>query len=116
MITAPQIRIGNYFNCNDMRVQVAAIGKEYVEHVTDEGRFKITDLEPIGINRSWFKSFYYDHGVFRLSETPQGVWIVEMAFYNPISEEDEWRIIQIVNYIHEWQNLYFALTGKELTK
>lgn len=125
MITAQEIRIGNYFNCYGMRVQVAAIDMEYVEHITDEGRFKIADLEPIPITKYLLKNlglqraeekdnlYYKDNfaivfgigacsvGRRQLTKTKEGP---AMVFEHLVS----------MIYIHHIQNLASSLCSEEL--
>ena len=71
------------------------------------------DLKPIPLTEEWLLKFGFDN----LGAYGWGISYFHIRFRNihkfyfPIEN----RIVRI-EYVHQLQNLYFALTGKELTK
>lgn len=70
-------------------------------------------LYPIPITEEWLLKFgfeFFDSGLYRKGD-----------FYLPIKFNDytvlKWKVFEIapVKYIHQLQNLFFAITGEELT-
>lgn len=107
---ANEIRIGNLFTVNGFTMYVEAIFKDTV-YFDFEGEGNIKDLIPIPLteeilNKAGFESHY--HGFIRnerifIEETLNG-W--NIGFFGITMRE--------VRYIHDLQNLIFALTGEEI--
>lgn len=114
---ANEIRLGNLFKCYNFDLTIGSINKEYVGHITNEGGFLITDLEPIPLTEEWLVKFgFYE------SETNGEYWLPKLAFIK--KNEYGFFVYKIrkglteiskFQYVHQLQNLYFALTGEELT-
>ena len=112
---ANELRIGNW--CYDILhfkgfFQVAEIGDGFV--LSEDYRIPIKEVAGIEITEEWiFKlGFEYDNNsetfekdIIDLQETANGYQLL-FDKYHPFG-------IKII-YVHELQNLYFALTGKEL--
>lgn len=113
---ANEIRLGNLFKCYNFDLTIGSINKEYVGHITNEGGFLITDLEPIPLTEEWLVKFGFEK---RVGE----IFMYHTWFY--IDKEcagvSGWYFRGIdafkskIEYVHQLQNLYFALTGEELT-
>lgn len=117
-ITASELRIGNFINKSIKNGN----GKILVRQITpydilniyeDESRY---NFEPITITEEWllkfgFENDGYDHWngpeYFELAKKTNGEWINSVNCY-------EYDHGVPIKYIHQLQNLYFALTGKEL--
>jgi hypothetical protein len=69
------------------------------------------DFDPIPLTEEWFLKF-------GLLKTKEG--IILMGCYQIVAHEESWRIIlkngvlSNIKYVHQLQNLYFALRGEEL--
>ena len=127
MITAGQLRIGNYvasdhFKDRDVIVKVRLIGQEQaiVEHPNGltEPMLYQGEMRPIKLTdeillKCGFEdiSSYKD---FRLSINED--LYIEVSLRKNINAYVSISDIDIINviYLHQLQNLYFALTGKEL--
>lgn len=111
---ASELRIGNYVQCD---------GKIYTIGETDF--VDVFYYEPIPITEDWLVKFGFEKKYNRYSEENYfmingfGLCIVNLAkCYAPATLYDGIQFIRKginIIYVHQLQNLYFALTGKELT-
>ena len=106
------LRVGNYLrykNTNDLAI-VELIDKKHFDCRDDYGLFTPNaDYEPINLTEEWLAKLGYD----LISENHYGVlghliWKIEGRFY---CDKNGMQL----KYVHQLQNLYFALTGSELT-
>jgi hypothetical protein len=133
MIQANELRIGSKFMGVGMIETVNSIepyseqkGYEYLIRVIDNGnQYKPVDMNPIpltpailvacGFVKTDSSNEYWNHWVLKngwhisesLHDEPSAGVVTGLCYYS----ED---YIQI-KYLHQLQNLYFALTGKEIT-
>jgi len=128
-----ELRIGNWVGTPDGIFQVAVIfdtgikvdiGYGAVQQYSDSSiRPDFSNVKPIPITEEWLKKFgfeyiedteYYwkqnplENWGYRLVEFPRGTWVISQGFMNKFNE------LAHINYVHQLQNLYFALTGEEL--
>lgn len=130
-LQSKDFRIGNYYNFEDTTGLILE-QVEYIDtHCVDVNPFDL--IKPIKITNDWLLDFGFekiDYYKFRLifqgsyielknvdeSEgepyTKDGNITDWVCFYG--LEDDESTTLCYPNYIHELQNLYFALTGEEL--
>ena len=125
-----ELRIGNYINqvkyrngdCNVIR-KVASVNKEGFLNVDVLGEHTIRSLqiiffEPIPLTEEWLLKFgfikyrhilkiHLNEGLGVNYNKDLKIWYLDIHFTTTAK-------IQI-NYIHQLQNLYFALTGEELS-
>jgi len=111
---ANEIRLGNLFKCYNFDLTIGSINKEYVGHITNEGGFLITDLEPIPLTEEWLVKFG-----FKITRT-QALFIYnefgDQVSLNKIDGKFELTYLATpIIYVHHLQNLIHALTGEELT-
>ena len=127
---AHELRLGNYINALDdydqaIASQVIALsdGSAYIDEYGNRVLFYTLNgeyapeqcsIEGINITEEWLKGFDFDLG-----------WIIEHnteficlfregdSFY--YSADMHHHTSVPIKYVHQLQNLYFALTGKELT-
>ena len=101
---AREVRIGNYV---DLFGSIAT-----VEHADFLVGIAITKGKPIQLTEDWLVRFGFDKGDF--NDFYLADFMVELENENvwylgdPIPSVD-------VNQVHQLQNIYFALTGEELT-
>lgn len=121
MIKSNELRIGNYL-CNapwfDM-VVVEEIRKEVIK--CNIGFGEIEKLQPIILTEEWLikLGFEWEESYIKLDFNPR----MKIEFYMANSAECD--IVQDnktisfknnqIKYVHQLQNLFFALTGEELT-
>lgn len=126
-LSAQELRIGNYF-LYDNRIQVVngvidINGGYRIDFKTEHKRKLVKYCHPIPLTEEWLMKFgfewnketkTYEHKVFY-------PWHVSKSINIDIQN---WQVFNYVlqavanrkiKYVHQLQNLYFALTGDELT-
>lgn len=114
---ASEIRIGNWVRGYNLIFELESINDKWVTHPTELGRFFIDDLEPIQLTEEWLLKFGF--------EKADEIYFIEFGVYSMTIKEYE-KAKYILNpethfnyvdieYVHQLQNLYFALTNEELT-
>ena len=114
-------RIGNFVETPDGIQPIIEIS----QHAVYTADFKSTwaEIKPIPLTEDWLKIFGFERKD-NPNNTPSWIWIKKgqvwfyqdwkgcdfyiNSFINTYSQKE-------VKFIHELQNLYFALTGEELT-
>jgi hypothetical protein len=119
---ANELRIGNLVLSKGVPVQIEEIMWETVRHCF--GEFPIDYVEPIPLTEKWLLKFgfyettkeHYVSGLYTLNK-PDGFYInKETMCYCDIDYEGTTNDRIKIQYVHQLQNLYFALTGEELTE
>jgi hypothetical protein len=115
---ANELRIGNLVMYDGRVFEIDTIAKEFPTLNTIEFGIGVVDwmnINPIPLTKEWllkfgfYKSDNYGNDEYRLD----GYSYFRGRFY--ISDCDECGEDVEINFVHELQNLYFALTKKELT-
>lgn len=139
---ASDLRLGNYvyFECD--RLHMTTRGKvlsvrtdltkfidgdkkgEYIYEVIlldqwgDIREESFIDIEPIDLDEEWLLKFgfEYDNGFYvsPCHEFHTGIKTPFVIWNGDWNEVDKHYPIRKIHYVHQIQNLYFALTGKEL--
>jgi hypothetical protein len=121
-LQSKDFRIGNYIYIPQTKTY------EQIGWVEQNGRFVLKDykssysslycLDPISLTGEWLERFGF--------EISGESYIIENFAIEDIDNGDKWYLymydeengcdvnIGIINYVHQLQNLYFALTGEEL--
>ena len=115
-MTANELRIGNLIRWkstgNIERVLTIDVSKGRAEYINN---VNISDCEPIPLTEEWLLKFgFKDHEYYWKKKKVKAVWaqrVISTGVRSGISIEK----YDHIRYIHQLQNLYFALTGKELT-
>jgi len=123
---ATELRIGNYLYSN-LTKNVFQVTAEDIVNIDKDPAI----ASPIELTERWLKDFgftatleYGGNGyilgnmiIFKVrSHGRSEDWFYEIEYCSGDEIEDRTNIIQRYDYVHQLQNLYFALTGKELTK
>ena len=103
-MTANELRIGNWF-----------IEKGDVKQF-DGDFYHLLGCEPIPLNTKWLEKFGFEYSEFEDLYQKGGYDVdnkdnVYCHFY--MNEYGDW--YKDIEHVHQLQNLYFALTGDELT-
>ena len=114
MITAKELRIGNYVRYIGLYDHYPVV-KSITENDDDE-------IDPITITEEWLLKFGFERtylSQFRSKFTHKDIHCIGYDFSYVIDKSMEgftWygRYVKDIKYIHQLQNLYFALTQKEL--
>ena len=114
MIKASELRIGNYIidpkDGSEKKVNIFQLGKSMIDDV-NIGYIPIPltpeILEKCGFESKGHSTYWHINPdlsyVFKISHVGNGKWFSINATAN-----------KPIQYLHELQNLYFALTGEEL--
>lgn len=129
MIQANELRVGNWVSAiANKQQQITAINPPYCSVTTQSwDSFHISNLTPIpltpeilekcgfvkGLDTFGLKNWFINYLGFALSNAPDDVenpndWYLKQDIDKP-------QYITFVKSLHQLQNLYFALTGEELT-
>lgn len=108
---ANELRIGNYVNSNPFNgiITVFHNDKCVVKHKSGIVKCLIDDLQPIQLTEEWLlKCGFYlvDKNFFIHDSLSLGIRKSNGFYMNHVTKE--------IKYLHQLQNLYFALTGEEL--
>jgi len=118
---ASELRLGNYITSDGDVFKVDSISDDIV-HAGALGIYKISfddgDEYGIPLTEEWLTRFGIDWDIYWQGYT-DGNWVLTNG-----NETGIWRIaygkrrndiiVWYLKYVHQLQNLYFALTGKEL--
>ena len=113
---ANELRIGNWVKYEGRHFQMYVIAKDLPFLDTMEfgdGVVEWKDIEPIPLTEEWLIKFGFEKG---------GNWFDEGGMIELKEKEDAYVMLedsyyhcsQDLFYVHQLQNLYFALTGQEL--
>ena len=116
---ANELRIGNYLNGKQGHVIITEIRENNIVKIQDNtSSFYVgTCLEPIQLTEEWLFKF----GFLKDLENDIFLNINAYAFLywqnNRVELLDDYNnfMISHCDYVHQLQNLYFALTGEELS-
>ena len=104
MLSANELRIGNFVNVKTIwQDQIYSVSEGCVT-LRANGLFPLEVIKPIPLTEEWLLKFDFDK--YNL-----GFWCSSDALY---FEYGDGRSVEI-KYVHSLQNIYFALTGEELT-
>lgn len=128
-VKANELRIGNWVNigydCNVVRIDEFGATLNTYNGVKDLLYFHQTDIRPIHLTKVWLEKLgfvnnglefsncnIYEKGDYRLLINKDHSGIVSFT-HRQISPPST-QMVEVL-YVHQLQNLYFALTGEELT-
>lgn len=120
-----ELRIGNIVNTSDyINLEVLGISSINVGLKLECTKFisvNIDELKPIPLTKEWLVKFGFDFSVDTWYLNGVAVWETECCDAKGNEEtgffyelRDVGMMDMNIKYVHQLQNLYFALTGKEL--
>ena len=114
---ANELRIGNYVKFGKLFKKVVEIAEEGFYILDKDGTtLKNTwaDLQPIPLTEEWLLKFGLEKELdsfYRFNKSS----MIEICFYDGgILVTNQSVCLNSIKYVHQLQNLYFALTGEEL--
>lgn len=121
---ATELRIGNWVNINGWDCDVAEISTNQI-HISNgiEPYLLEYEVEPIPLTKEWLERFgfereeeYYEGGMidYRMILMKNSLEFVSFWESEDITGVNQCQTGVDVDYVHQLQNLYFALTGEEL--
>jgi len=102
---ASELRIGNL--AYNTKGEVDAIDIDALRYLLSYGDTSICQVKPISLTEEWLLRFGFEDNKLRLGVYDICISPPNSAFYNGCGFP--------CKYVHQLQNLYFALTGDELT-
>jgi hypothetical protein len=119
---ASELRIGNLVEYKNQYINVSGIGPFGIQSEGKEyliiAKFSTPDIQPIPLTEEWLLKFGFkwkgliSKGRYLTIFTPCGkaLFFKDNYFiFSGVTIETQ------IKYVHQMQNLYFALTGEELT-
>jgi hypothetical protein len=129
-MNASELRIGNYVEYFKSVKAVVSVNREggtwmigAADHKGDLTKVRNVEdgFNGIPITEEWLRKFgikkdvgFHEHLYAVKAEGYWGIY-VDVQRHNLIIEGGEWSHEAPCRYVHQLQNLYFALTGEELT-
>jgi hypothetical protein len=113
-MNAKELRIGNLVYHNDKIIEIKSLHPQD-DDVNDEIPFHA--IYGINLTEEWLEKLGFElKGFYRLKVTSflELCWKPHDKTLNMQTENNGFTEDSKVKYVHELQNLYFALTGKEL--
>lgn len=120
-----ELRIGNIVNTSDyINLEVLGISSINVGLKLEYTKFisvNIDELKPIPLTKEWLLKFGFDFSIDTWYLNGVAIWETEccdakgneeIGFFYEL--RDVGMMDMNIKYVHQLQNLYFALTGKEL--
>lgn len=118
---ANELRIGNWINDNGYNSIIGVIDSHYhaIQISGSPRMIALETIEPIPITEEWLVKF----GFVRLGNQEtwfgralwtKGTFAVMHGYGTTNGQRTRYDMIEF-DYVHQLQNLYFALTGEELT-
>ena len=106
MIKANELRIGNLYNHNG---EIREVTPSTIEEVWNSER---SWVKPIQLTEEWLLKFSFEHREFSFDKG--SFFLSKRKGKNEYLYQAHTNRFQ-VKYVHQLQNLYFSLTGRELT-
>jgi hypothetical protein len=123
---ANELRVTNFVQYkNLMFIPVLFIGYDSVELVTPRGdtiTAKLDEINPIFLNKEWLLKFHSVDEIEISVRFPNGITIYDRFLLIWKEEYEFWYVVTAdhkeyltkIEFVHEYQNFIFALTGQEL--
>ena len=111
---APELRIGNWINEKGKLKQVYSVSNHNAKDYSK--------LKPTPLTEEWLLKFGFEKDECEFSNTEWSKYVphASMSFYETENGyqrlfDDHYDVGIEIKYVHQLQNLYFALVGEELT-
>jgi hypothetical protein len=134
---ATEIRIGNFVQDPRSTVKFFApiieINTEYVKVASNPNKkFDFSEIEPISLSENWLLKFEFKYrnecrgfgAILDLKKCPENTEVPEWKFHKSVAfirDKNDIYLTMLAHptaykiyFVHQLQNLYFALTGEEL--
>jgi len=119
---ASELRIGNYVNDRfNAEVTVCDITHGGINLNYGYPTISIDELIPIPLTEEWLLKFDftrhhadYSNGVIYIKNVPDNTEFEWGVYPNELGSGFQIKNRKLLKYVHQLQNLYFALTGEEL--
>jgi len=114
-LKATELRIGNYL---DETGDIVKVGFRTFEYYNDPEMEKIMreTIKPIPLTEEWLVKFGFD--VFQDLSDDNIMYVKDGFYVNDLFQPEDCGFPiakKAIGFVHQLQNIYFALTGEELT-
>jgi len=114
MIESKELRIGNLF-LERFTKEVLIVEELTVDKITFSGDYSTEwQAEPIPLTEEWLVKFGYNNNQVYIRDLKVTTTEDNEPIYYLADEYDNGVGCNDIEYVHQLQNLYFALTGEEL--
>ena len=114
-----ELRIGNFAKCHNKIVEVSGITRDWCFY--EDSRCTWNHVKFIPLTEEWMLKFgFYDCpeavGDYKIKLPDEfGELLISTRIRNAVlSQNEDIVAFPVIYYVHQFQNLYFVLTGKEL--
>jgi len=121
MLKANELRIGNYIQCLGNALCVEYVDKlivkgEYHRNPEWDTSVQIKHCRPIIINEGWLFDFGFTKDLTNdiFLNIKSNSFLIWQNNRIELLDDENNKCISFCNYVHQLQNLHFALTGEEL--
>lgn len=132
IMEAKELRIGNYVDYLGQNSIITDIVRDHGRYFIDTDKFRVIfldsiDLNPIPLTEEWLKKCGFDNSEYKKGYIGIDVRYTDFVLAYPKThiehseffcwtfEQGKLQMFKEIKYVHQLQNLYFALTGEELT-
>lgn len=124
MIEPKDIRIGNLVDLYGHPLKVSTFSPDYCNFEKFSGTADFEDIKPIPLTEEWLIKFGFEKGKYHTYKLYYGGGTKENGKHlTYVCESGNIELCRghlttadaAVHFVHQLQNLYFSLTGKELT-
>ena len=118
------LRIGNCYNSIKFNTPIKLHLEDFAEasvHAdgSDSLEWFDTHIESIPLTEQWLKDLGFEkrgRNIYLILIDESGINQISLRYKKLVTNKSGIVNIDHIKYVHQLQNLYFALTGKELTK
>ena len=118
MIKANELRLGNLILVQNQQVEVTAIEDDGILDTTAFFAFGMgccgcscEEADPAPLTEEWLRNFGFKISpIYR-----KGYFELEYGHFSKCYQYRQGEVLYNIQFVHQLQNLYFALNGEELT-
>ena len=123
---ATELRIGNWYSSGIDMETGEQVHNQVVPDLYMNWHVNGCWAEPIPLTEEWLERFGFEteckwindcravKGDFYITLDHDGATVI--GYPTSVGMRNKWMFVQDIEYVHQLQNLYFAITGVELTK
>lgn len=134
IMEAKELRIGNFVNYTHVDSEGSLSSIVCVNQISDDwvldetqSTLMMSELKPIPLTEEWLKKCGFDNSEYKKGYIGIDVRYTDFVLAYPKThiehseffcwtfEQGKLQMFKEIKYVHQLQNLYFALTGEELT-
>ena len=121
---ANELRIGNYATDSIQTGAITVFNNDacVLKHKSGIVKCRISDLSPVPLTKEWLFKFGfirhhrdYSNGIIYIKNVPDNTKFEWGVYPNKLGSGIQIKNRILLHSVHQLQNLYFALTGEELT-